>query len=128
MPYDNFSISLPPGYADAMDREAKRYGFNRSEFIRTLFEGYWTVAATEITKGLRKPDVDPKTGAPDFFPKTLPHRKVEANEWFQRYLKLVIRIAWEAQERKRHIGSIDRDTVEIDHNLINDEHPDSLVH
>lgn len=128
MPYDNFSISLPGGYAQALDREAKRYGFNRSEFIRTLFEGYWTVAATETIKGLRKPDVDPETGVPDFFPETLPHYKAEANEWLQRYLRLVLRIVREAEERKKHAGSIDRDAVEIDHNLINDEGQGSLVH
>jgi metal-responsive CopG/Arc/MetJ family transcriptional regulator len=39
MSYDNFSISLPAGYAATMDREAKRSGFNRSELIRVLFEG-----------------------------------------------------------------------------------------
>ena len=111
MRHDNISISLPPGYAQALDQESQRYGFNRSEFIRVLFDAYLFVAAKMIHEGKREPNIDPKTKLPDFFPEILPHKKDEATEWLHGYLRVVLRIVKERAEQKEETGNVDRDTV-----------------
>jgi hypothetical protein len=100
MRYDNFSISMPPGYADSLEEEAKRYGFNRSEFLRVLFDAYLVVASGMIQEGKREE-------AKRFFYDAVPHRRQEAEEWLDGYLRLVLRIAKEAAERKANGGSLD---------------------
>jgi len=111
MRLDNISISLPPGYAKSLDEESSRYGFNRSEFIRILFDAYLTATVEMIYDGKREPTVDATTKLPDFFPEILPHRKEEATEWLNGYLRLVIRIQKEREELKKTTGSVDADTV-----------------
>ncbi len=119
MRHDNISISLPPGYARSLDEEASRYGFNRSEFVRVLFDAYLTVIAGMIRNRQREPNVDPITKLPDFFPEVLPHRKEEAQRWLHDYLRLVIRIHREAAERKKKTGSVNGDYVSFDRPEIN---------
>jgi len=117
MRHDNISISLPPGYARSLDEEASRYGFNRSEFVRVLFDAYLTVIAGMIRDGHREPNIDPITKLSDFFPEVLPHRKEEAHQWLHDYLRLVIRIQKEAEERKKKTGSVDHDYFSFDQSI-----------
>lgn len=124
MQYDNFSISLPRGYADSLTEEAKRYGLNRSEFVRVLCDGYYTIAASMMVQGKREHWKEPDSGLDDYFPEVLPHRKAEAHEWFRDYIRLVLRIVKNAEERKRQTGSVEQDSVDItlrpeDENLSN---------
>ncbi len=111
--YEHFSISLPPGYADSLTEEGKRYGFSRSEFIRVLCDAYYTVSARMISEGKRERTKSPKTGLEDYFPEVLPHRRAEAEEWLHDYIRLVLRIVEEAQERKEQAGSVEQDAVDI---------------
>lgn len=110
MRFDNISITLPPGYSDSLNQESARYGFNRSEFVRVLFDAYLTVAGHMILDGRREPRVDER-GLQEFFPDVLPHRKAEAEVWLDQYLRLVIRIAKEREELKRNTGSVEKDSI-----------------
>jgi hypothetical protein len=111
MRHDNISISLPRGYVQSLEEESGRYGFNRSEFVRILFDAYLTVSAGMIVDGKRQPTVDSKTNLPNFFPEIFPHKKEEANEWLHGYLRVVIRIFNERQALKTKTGSVGMDSV-----------------
>ena len=92
MSYEHISVSLPRGYAQSLDEESSRYGLNRSELIHVLCDGYFYVTAgREITS---------KT----FFPDVLPHRREEADQWLDEYLRLVIRIPRGSGEAKTEDG------------------------
>jgi hypothetical protein len=65
-----------------------------------------------ITRGKRDAGTDPVSGVPDFFPDLFPHRKAEANEWLDEYLRIVVKIAREREELKRRTGSVQGDSIE----------------
>ncbi len=111
MRFDNISITLPPGYLDSLEQESKRYGLNRSEFIRTLFDGYLRVTAEMILSGEREWPINRETKLEEFFPDVLPHRKAEANKWLGNYLRLILKITKESGEHKKKTGSVDRNSV-----------------
>jgi hypothetical protein len=113
MRFDNISISIPPGYARALDEESSRYGLNRSEFVRVLFDACLTVSAGMILDGKREPAIDSDTKLPDFFPEVLPHKKAEAKEWLHGYLRVVMKIMKEREELKKVSGGVDVDHVSL---------------
>ena len=125
VPSEAISISMPQGYVAAVDEEAKRYGFNRSEFIRVLFDAYYTVAARMILLGEREDRKNSKTSLPDYFPEVLPHKKQEADAWLKDYLKIVIRITREAEQRKKETGSVDQPAVDVSWRPEEDESTDN---
>ena len=112
MRHDNISISLPPGYVRCLEDESLRYGFNRSEFIRVLFDAYLTVTASMISAGKRESTIDSVTKRKDLFPEVFPHKKAEVNEWLDGYVRLVIRIFNERKTLKETSGSVEVDSVD----------------
>ena len=103
MRYVNISISIPDGYPKCLDEESSRYGLNRSEFIRILFDAYLTVAAAQVNHRMRETS--------DFFHDVFPHRREESTAWLHDYLRIVIKIYKERETQKKGTGSIDRDSV-----------------
>jgi hypothetical protein len=106
MPSDKFSLSLPPGYEAELEHQASYWGFNRSEFIRVLFDAYLTVALQREARGLRD-----ERSQPTSFPSVFPHRREQADQELREFAELVIRIHENAQARKQASGTVEIDTI-----------------
>ena len=103
MRYSNISITLPPGYRESIEEESNRYGLNRSEFVRVLFDGFLRSVVDKERSGTS--DVQA------LFPHVLPHRRAEAEAWLHDYVRLINRIVDKSAQHKAEHGNLDRGSV-----------------